>query len=82
MSKNPPTLKLIAVQRKIIDRQAEQLKKLSAALNHICETAMDHPAFDGEFFEMRDQVGMAEVGGEVADWTGIAIIADDALKGE
>ena len=53
-----------------------------AALERILEIAQEHPAFDQELFEKRDMEAICEVGGQVADWTIIAIIAADALKGE
>jgi len=52
------------------------------ALETIRDMAMDHPCFDGEAFEKRDMDALTEVGGDVCDWTVIAIIADDALKGK
>ncbi len=51
-------------------------------LKQIREIAMEHPSFDGELFVNRDQEELCNVGGEVADWTGIAILADDAIKGK
>ncbi len=56
------------------------MKNLLAALTHIRSIAMDHPCFDQEKFEQRDLEGLAEEGGDICDWTMLAIIADDALK--
>ena len=53
---------------------------LIAALTKIRTMAMDHPCFDQEKFEHRDLEGLAEEGGDICDWTMLAIIAADALK--
>ena len=49
-------------------------------LESIFKRASDHPAFDGELFKNRDYDGMCKVGGDVCDWTLIAIDAEDALR--
>jgi len=54
--------------------------KLVDALTLIRSMAIDHPCFDQEKFEQRDLDGLAEEGGDICDWTRLAIIADDALK--
>ncbi len=50
------------------------------ALKRIRSMALEHPCFDSEKFEQRDLDGLAEEGGDICDWTMLAIIADDALK--
>lgn len=50
------------------------------ALEKIGNLAISHPCFDPEAFEKRDVEGLAVRGGDVCDWTMIAILADDALK--
>lgn len=55
--------------------------KLKNALLEIRQKAMEHPAFDEEAFEKRDIESLEREGGDIFDWTRIAILADDALKG-
>lgn len=50
------------------------------ALEDILQRAKDHFCFDAERFQARDIQGLCDEGGEVCDWTMIAILADDALK--
>ena len=50
------------------------------ALKRIRSMALEHPCFDLEKFKQRDLNGLAEEGGEICDWTILAIISDDALK--
>ncbi len=57
-----------------------RLNDLLDALKRIRSMALEHPCFDLEKFEQRDWDGLTEEGGDVCDWTGLAIIADDALK--
>ncbi len=58
------------------------MSNLIDALKQIRDLAMESPEFDCELFEQRDFKGICEVGGAVADWTTLAIIADDAIKTE
>ena len=55
--------------------------KMRDALTEIFKMAQEHPSFDAELFETRDMEGLCEVGGDICDWTMIAILADSALKG-
>jgi len=55
---------------------------LRQALEKIQKTAMNHPAFDADCYERRDVEALAAQGGDVCDWTMVAIAADDALKGQ
>jgi hypothetical protein len=54
--------------------------KLINALISIRAMAMDHPAFDGIAFKDRDFAAIDKQGGDIADWTMIAILADNALQ--
>lgn len=56
------------------------LSDLLDALKQIRSMALDHSCFDLEKFEQRNFEGLAEEGGDICDWTMLAIIADDALK--
>jgi hypothetical protein len=49
------------------------------ALLTILKMAKEHPLFDPDLFEKRDYTGLSDIGGDVADWTYIAMMADDAL---
>jgi hypothetical protein len=51
------------------------------ALQEILDMAINHPAFDGELFQLQDLQTLADVGGDVYDWTMVAIIAQNALTG-
>lgn len=55
-------------------------QKLIEALADIRQRAMDHPAFDKWSFEDRDVRALVKMGGDICDWTTVAILADDALK--
>ena len=55
---------------------------MKEALEEIRRMAMDHPSFWQEAFDSRDMDALIEEGGDICDWTTIAILADDALKGE
>lgn len=56
------------------------LSDLLDALKRIRSIALDHPCLDLEKFEQRDLDGLTEEGGDICDWTMLAIISDDALK--
>ena len=58
------------------------MSKLKDALVEIRRMAMDHPCFWQEAFDERDTDVLIEEGGDICDWTTIAILADDALKGK
>lgn len=57
-------------------------QKLVESLVEIRRRAMDHPLFDETAFAARDLDELAKTGGDICDWTTIAILADDALKTE
>lgn len=57
----------------------DEIKRLREALVEIRQMAKNHSCFDGEFFERRDIDGLCAEGGDIADWTFLAIVADDAL---
>lgn len=57
---------------------AEQL--MWNALEDVLDRATEHPCFDRDCFDRRDVDGLCDQGGDICDWTMIAIIADDALK--
>jgi len=57
-----------------------ELKPLVEALESILATAKEHPAFAQDRFDDRDMDALENEGGDVADWTQIAITAADALK--
>lgn len=54
--------------------------KLTAALENIQQQAMDHPCFYVGAFERRDITELCKIGGDICDWTMIAIVAADALE--
>lgn len=54
--------------------------KMRDALREILNRAMDHPCFDENAFAERNYGYLQEVGGDICDWTMIAITAADALK--
>lgn len=55
---------------------------MEKALQEILRMAMDQATFWQEAFDSRDMDGLITEGGDVCDWTVIAILADDALKGK
>ena len=55
------------------------METLEEALREIRRIATEHFRFDPDCFERRDMKGLVEQGGDVCDWTTIAILADDAL---
>jgi hypothetical protein len=50
------------------------------ALKEIRAMAIQHPCFWSEAFDAHDIQALADEGGDVCDWTMVAILADDALK--
>lgn len=60
--------------------QANPMTDQREALSEILKMAKEHPAFDEVAFDARDIKALCNVGGDVCDWTMIAIIADDALN--
>jgi hypothetical protein len=58
-------------------RQTDPIYEL---LYDIRKTAMDHPAFDITLYKSEDIAGLADAGGDVADWTVIAIQANKAME--
>lgn len=53
---------------------------MKEALESILKTAMEHPCFDREAFDNRDFDSLEQQGGDICDWTMIAITAADALE--
>lgn len=58
----------------------EQNTILLKALEDIRDQVMQHPLFDEVAFHNRDIEGLAKSGGDVCDWTMIAILEQDALN--
>jgi hypothetical protein len=56
------------------------LLELVSALEEIRKMAMEHPCFDADCFDRRDIDGLCNQGGDICDWTMVAIHADDALR--
>lgn len=56
------------------------METLEEALREIRRIATEHFRFDRDCFERRDMNALAKKGGDVCDWTTIAILADDALN--
>ena len=56
--------------------------ELKNALQTIFHIVLQHPAFDQDAYETRNIDALAEEGGDVCDWTMIAITAGDALGEE
>ena len=54
--------------------------ELVSALVEIRKMAMEHPCFDLDCFKRRDIDGLCDQGGDICDWTMVAIHADDALR--
>ncbi len=57
-----------------------KMTKEKLALKMILDRAMNHPAFEEELFNLRDIDALADLGGDIFDWTLTAINAADALK--
>lgn len=62
------------------DTTALDVQRITEALTEIRKMAQDHPAFFVDAFTERDIDALVKEGGDVCDWTMIAIIADDALN--
>lgn len=58
----------------------ESSQQLVGALEEIRRMAMEHPCFDADCFKRRDIEGLCDQGGDICDWTMIAIHADDGLR--
>lgn len=69
-----------AVQMWQIIMLCDAVTTLTEALKQIKMMAVDHPCFSELHFDMRDIDDLATIGGDVCDWTVIAIEADNALK--
>lgn len=54
----------------------------TSALETIRKLAMEHHCFDADCFERRDIDALVAKGGDICDWTMVAIHADDALRVE
>ena len=58
----------------------KQINRLKIALMEIRSSAQEHPAFDLELYQFCDIDALRKIGGDVCDWTMIAIIANNALQ--
>ena len=56
--------------------------KLKNALIEIRQMAIEHPAFDKEAFLNRDYAVLEKSSRDIHNWTWVAILADDALRGK
>lgn len=56
------------------------LERMVRALEEVRKMAMEHPCFDADCFERRDIDGLCDQGGDICDWTMVAIHADDGLR--
>ena len=63
-----------------MSREHDKLEACMEALQRIFDMAANHPAFDEDIFDSRDWDGLVDIGGDICDWTTIAIIAADAMK--
>ena len=52
----------------------------TSALETIRKMAMEHHCFDADCFERRDIDALVAKGGDICDWTMVAIHADAALR--
>lgn len=59
---------------------SHSVRRLVSALEEIRTRAMDHPCFDVDCFQRRDIDALIDQGGDIFDWTIVAILADDALR--
>ena len=73
---------VVVTESQFIDELQEENEKLKKVLRQVLDIAMEDPEFDGELFENKDLAALCEIGGAVADWTGLAIIVEDAIKRE
>jgi hypothetical protein len=58
----------------------KELKAIRNYAEHILNRAVEHPAFDEELFKKQDYQALADVGGDIFDWTVTAIEAAAALR--
>ena len=64
----------------MMEKEENTSQVLIDALKQIRSQALNHPCCDLNKFEQRDWDGLVDEGGDVCDWTGLAITADEALK--
>lgn len=57
----------------------DRIDELESALKQIHEVLLEHPNCDQDLYDQTDLAQLAEIGGDVCDWTVMAIIARDAL---
>ena len=62
------------------DCREYQFRYVQKILKGILKRAKDHPTFDEDLFLRRNFEGLAEIGGDVFDWTVMAIEAYNALN--
>ena len=55
------------------------LRLVKTCLENIFDIAFDHPCCDKGLFESKDIKALCEIGGDICDWTMIAIEAQKAL---
>ena len=70
----------VTVKSAMVDAMMIENARLKQALQDIYDMAIDNAQFDELLFDARDWKAICDEGGAVADWTTIAIYADDALK--
>jgi hypothetical protein len=61
-------------------KEAASPERMIGALETIRDMAMAHIYFDADHFARRDVDGLCAQGGDICDWTMVAIHADDALN--
>ena len=61
-------------------RSIKKDKILIDTLNLILYKAKDHPCFDIDIFNTKDWERLMDEGGDMADWTGIALKIEEALE--
>lgn len=62
--------------------QTPSIRAVVSALIEIRKMAMEHSCFDADCFERRDIDGLCDQGGDICDWTMVAIHADDGLRAD
>ena len=72
--------KIMAPIKKSNDNTIKVNQKMRDALNSIRVIAMHHPSFNEELYKGTDLDAIQEIGGDTADWTILAIIANAGLS--
>ena len=57
-----------------------EITRLKRVLEGIKGRAMDHAAFDEDAYLRHDVEGLCKKGGDVCDWTMLAIVAHDGIR--